>query len=110
MLDSTKLSEYITDAVRTLLCPAIKEALLRSYPTKSDIGDQIAEKFANNIDDMISDQFGTSLACAIDYYIKNGEIYGPINAVGPNGVSQAIISPTKTPIANGALPNTLGMR
>ena len=110
MLNPQTLAEYISNSIRTLVCPAIKQCLLNSYPMKSDIGDQIAENFANNFDDLVSDQLGTCIAEAIDYYIKNAELYGTIITVGSPTTQTAKLLPSPMPMINGSVPNSIGIK
>ena len=110
MLDPGPLSEYITAAFRSIVSPALKQCFLNSFPAKSDAGNRMAENFCNNFDMLVSDAIGTALAQAIDYYVKNAEIYGTLITTG-SAVSQTLsLTPSSTPIVNGAIPNSLGIR
>lgn len=110
MLNSDTLSEYISNAIRTIVCPAIKQCILNSFPNKSDSGDEIAETFSNNFDDLVSDQLGMAIASAIDYYIKNAELYGTIITSGSPTTQVARLNPMSMPLINGAVPNTIGIK
>lgn len=110
MLNSSNLAEYISNGIRTIVCPAIKQCLMTSWGNKSDIGDQIAETFANQFDDIVSDALGEVIAEAIDYYIKNAEIFGTVITVGSPTTQTAQINGMPTPLLNGSVPNTLGIR
>lgn len=110
MLDRNTLKEHIANGISTIVCPAIKECILRSYPVESDIGNATAEKFANNFDELVADQFAEIIASAIDYYIKNAELYGTIITTGTPFTQTAVLTPTPVPISNGKIPNTIGIK
>ena len=109
MLNPDALAEYISNSIRTIVCPAIKQCLLNSYPMKSDAADQIAENFSINFDEMVSDELGKALADAITYYIKTIAITGTIITVGSPTTQTATITSSPTPMVNGVVPNTLGI-
>jgi hypothetical protein len=50
-----------------------------------------------------------NIANAIDYYIKNMAITGTIITVGSPVTQTAVITSMPTPVANGKVPNTLGI-
>ena len=110
MLNPTDLGEYITNSIRTIVCPAIKQCILNSWPEKSDKGDEIAESFANEFDSLVSEELGNAIAQAIDYYIKQIELYGTVITTGTPTTQTAQINGMSVPMINGAVPNTLGVR
>lgn len=112
MLDKDTLKENLANGISTIVRPAIEECFKRMWPSKSNIGDSYAETFANNFDEMVSDQLAEVFAAAIDYYVRNIEINGYLMQVNPSPGSLQIynIKSMSTPILNGAIPNTLGIR
>ena len=80
------------------------------WPGKSNIGDSYAESFANNFDEMVSEQLAEVFASAIDYYVKNIEISGTVITMGSSTTQTAKINGMSTPILNGVVPNTLGIK
>ena len=110
MLDKDTLKENLANGISTIVRPAIEECFKRMWPSKSNIGDSYAEAFANNFDEMVSDQLAEVFAAAIDYYVKNIEIFGTVITVGSPTTQTAQINGMSTPLLNGAIPNTLGIR
>ena len=110
MLDKETLKENLANGLSTVLRPAIEECFKRIWPGKSNIGNSYAENFANNFDEMVSDQLAEVFAAAIDYYVKNIEIFGTVMTTGSSIMQTAQINGMSTPILNGAIPNTLGIR
>lgn len=110
MLDKDTLKENLANGLSTIVRPAIEECFKRMWPAKSNIGDAYAETFANNFDEMVSDQLAEVFAAAIDYYVKNIEIFGTVITVGSPTTQTAQINGMSTPILNGAIPNTLGIK
>ena len=110
MLDKETLKENLANGLSTIVRPAIEECFKRMWPGKSNIGDSYAESFANNFDEMVSDQLADVFAAAIDYYVRNIEIFGTVLTVGSPTTQTAQINSMSTPILNGAIPNTLGIK
>lgn len=110
MLDKETLKENLANGLSTIVRPAIEECFKRMWPVKSNIGDSYAETFANNFDEMVSEQLAEVFAAAIDYYVKNIEIFGTVITVGNPMTQTAQINGMSTPILNGAIPNTLGIK
>ncbi len=110
MLDKETLKDQLANGMSTIVRPAIEECFKRMWPSKSDIGDTVAEDFANNFDELVSEQLAEVFASAIDYYIKNSEIFGTVITVGSPTTQTARINSLNTPIINGVIPNTLGIR
>ena len=57
--------------------------------------------------DREAEPLASSLAAAIDYYVKNIGLQGIILTTGTPVAQQAIITPAPTPIVAGIIPNTL---
>ena len=110
MLDKDTLKENLANGLSTIVRPAIEECFKRMWPVKSNTGDSYAESFANNFDEMVSEQLAEVFASAIDYYVKNIEINGTIITMGSPTTQTAKINGMSTPILNGVVPNTLGIR
>ena len=110
MLDKDTLKENLANGLSTIVRPAIEECFKRMWPGKSNIGDSSAESFANNFDEMVSEQLAEVFASAIDYYVKNIEINGTIITMGSPTTQTAKINGMSTPILNGVVPNTLGIK
>ena len=51
-------------------------------PTNSKSGNKAAKEFGESITKMIAEPLGVRFSNAIDYYIKNADIYGQIITVG----------------------------
>lgn len=109
MLNVDGLKEQIMQTIKDIVIPAIKEIELARQPIKSDIGDQHAEQIANTFDELVTEPLADNIANAIDYYIKNMSITGTIITVGSPVTQTAVISSMPTPVANGKVPNTLGI-
>ena len=112
MLDKNALKDNIEAGLRDIVAPAIEECILRTYPGKSDIGDKTAEQFKLNFDKLVSEQLAEVLASAIDYYVRNIEIYGKIwsSPLIPHSMFQAKINSFSMPMLNGTIPNSLGIK
>ena len=110
MLDKDTLKENLANGLSTIVRPAIEECFKRMWPGKSNIGHSYAESFANNFDEMVSEQLAEVFASAIDYYVKNIEINGTIITMGSSTTQTAKIKGMSTPILNGTIPNTLGIK
>ena len=110
MLDKETLKENLANGLSTIVRPAIEECFKRMWPAKSNIGDSYAEAFANNFDEIVSEQLAEVFAAAIDYYVKNIEIFGTVITVGSPTTQTAQINGMSTPLLNGAIPNTLEIR
>lgn len=109
MLQVTELEKALTRSLEEVLPSALEEAFKHVLPNSSKAGDEKAKEFGQCISDMISSPLGTRFANAVDYYIKNADIYGQIITVGsPTTQTARIESPS--PLTNGKVPNTLGIK
>ncbi len=109
MLNVDTLKSQIKESIENIVIPAVKEIELERQPTKSDIGDKMAEDLSKMFSNLVSEPLAESLANAIDYYVKNIAISGIIITTGGPTTQMAKISATPTPIVNGKVPNTLGI-
>lgn len=109
MLKVNELEKALTTAFEEVLPSALEEAFIHVLPCSSDDGNKKAKEFGQCISDMVSEPLGQRIANAIDYYIKNADIYGTVITVGsPSTQTAKIESPS--PMVNGKLPNTLGIK
>ena len=109
MLNVDGLKDNIKQMIQDIVIPAIKEIELARQPVKSDVGDKQAQQIADTFDELVTDSLAENLANAIDYYVKNIAITGTIITVGGPFSQTAKISSMPTPVANGKVPNTLGI-
>ena len=109
MLNENTLYREIKAAFNETFPTAFEHALKSTFAEQSEIGDEVAKQFGKSIDDAISDPLAKRLAAAIDYYVRNANIYGTIITVGSPVTQTAVIS-SPTPLTNGKIPNTLGIQ
>lgn len=109
MLNKNKLKKEIQDLCEQLFPEACREALKATYPRQTKAGDKQADKFAKAFTNILAEPFATGLAGAIDYYVKNAQIYGTIITAGSPTTQVASINSTSVPATNGKVPNTLGI-
>ena len=57
----------------------------------------------------VIDPLAKRLAAAIDYYVRNANVYGTIITTGSPVTQMAAIS-SPTPLTNGKIPNTFGIQ
>ena len=109
MLQVGELEKALTRSLEEVLPSALEEAFKHTLPCCSEAGNKAAKEFGQCITDLISGPLGERFANAIDYYIKNATIYGRILTVGgPSSQMASINSPS--PLTNGNVPNTLGIK
>lgn len=109
MLNPDKLSKDITDAFKESLPGALEEAIKTLFPSKSDMGDEMAKNAANIITEAISEPIGERLGNAIHSYIMNISIKGTLITNGSPSTHTCMVAPA-TPITAGKVPNTLGVQ
>ena len=110
MLKADVLEQNLADLFHNTIPTTFERALIQLFPEKSERGDEIAKKFGETIDEMLSDQWAKTIAQAIDYYVKNAQIYGKILTVGSPTSQMAMVNSTPLPATNGSIPNTLGIK
>lgn len=109
MLKVDDLQKSLKTAFDEVLPAAFKEVMRAMLPMKSSDGDAKVDAVGEMVKDLISEDLSTRIASAIDYYIKNADIYGQIITVGsPSTQTAKIESPS--PLTNGKVPNTLGIK
>lgn len=109
MLNVDKLKDNIKQSIQEIVVPAIKEIERARQPNKSDLGDEQVEQIGKLFDDLVSEPLADNIANAIDYYVKNAQIFGTIITVGSPVTQTAVVASTPTPMTNGKIPNTLGI-
>jgi len=109
MLKPEVLKQQLLDMFNSTIPPAFEQAFLEMFPEKTDHGDEAAKKFGETIDKLVSEQWATTISQAIDYYVKNAQIYGTVITVGSPITQTAVINSTPVPVTNGKIPNTLGI-
>lgn len=110
MLNKDKLASEIKEGLSSIVTPALKECILNSMPSKSSLAESEAERFAGTFEKLVFEDLSEVLAAAIDYYIKNAQIYGTVITVGNRHTQTAKIDSKSKPVTNGVLPNTLGIK
>lgn len=109
MLKVDDLQSQILSALKKIIPPAIETCINAQHPVSSKIGEEEAKKFADMFDDLVSEPLATSLANAIDYYVKNASVTGQIITNGGPTTQVAIITAAPNPVSGGKIPNTFGI-
>lgn len=109
MLKVNDLKDSIKEALSQYIPTALETCIKNGSPIRSEISDAMAANFAKQFDEMVSEPLATSLANAIDYYVKNADITGTIITIGNKFTQTAMITPPPTPVVGGKIPNTLGI-
>lgn len=65
------LGKNITDAIKELLPKALRTATLNQWPDESNVNNERAQKYADDVDALFSESFGEALASIIDAYIRS---------------------------------------
>jgi len=107
MLNPTGLEQQIKNALTQYLPPAFEQAAKVLMPMKTDAGDDMCKDFGQAVSDMLAEQLASSLASAIDYYVKNISLQGTIITTGTPVTQTAVVMPAPTPTVAGVIPNTL---
>lgn len=107
MLNPSGLEQQIKNALEQYLPPTFEAAAHVLIPGTSDAGDEVCKEFGQTVSDLLSEPLASSLAAAIDYYVKNISISGTIITTGSPVTQQAPIIPAPTPVVAGVIPNTL---
>lgn len=110
MLKPDVLKQNLLDLFNQTIPVAFEQAFLELMPEKTDAGSEAAKKFGETIDKLVSEQWAETMAQAIDYYVKNAQIFGTVITVGSPTTQTAMINSTPMPATNGAIPNTLGIK
>lgn len=103
------LQKALQKSFEEVFAPAFEEAFRAMLPETSKKGKDKASEFGEIIKDQIAEPMSTRMAEAIDYYIKNADVYGTIITVGGMTTQTASIN-SPSPITNGKVPNTFGIK
>lgn len=109
MLNKKTLQDEIQNAVESILPNALEQGLRATFPRNSKSADELAKKFADVATEQFAKPFAISMASAIDYYIRTADIYGTLNTTG-SPTSHICLIESPTPITNGRMINTLGIK
>jgi len=109
MLKVDELQKSLQVAFEEVLPSAFKEVMKAILPVKSEDGDDKVKAVEEMVKDLISKDLSTRIAEAIDYYIKNADIYGKIVTLGGPSMQMALIE-SPLPFTNGKVQNTLGIK
>lgn len=109
MLKLDKLEKEIKKAFDETLPGAFEKGLRMTFPKDSKSGDEISKEFGKLINDMLAEPLAQRLAAAIDYHVRSIDIYGNLITNGPPTTHFCMIN-SPSPLTNGKVPNTLGVR
>ena len=109
MLKVDDLKSQIKSGLSNIIPAAIESCKLQEFGQDGTKAKEKAKEFADNFDELVSDQLAEVIANAIDYYIKNADITGTIITVGGPFTQTAMIAPPPSPIVGGKIPNTFGI-
>lgn len=109
MLVVSDLEKALTRSLEEVLPSALEEGFKHVLPCTSKSGNEKAKEFGESITKMIAEPLGIRFSNAIDYYIKNADIYGQIKTIG-SSVSQMATIESPNPLINGKVPNTFGIK
>lgn len=110
MLKPDVLKQNLLDLFNETLPVAFEQAFLELMPEKTDAGSEAAKKFGETVKKLLAEQWAETIAQAIDYYVKNAQIFGTVITVGSPTTQTAMINSTPMPATNGSIPNTLGIK
>lgn len=109
MLKKDKLKQEIQSAIEDILPPALEQGMKHTFPRNTKSGDTSAQNFAETVTKLLAEPLASALAAAIDYHVRSAEIYGTVITVGsPSSQVARINSPS--PLTNGKVPNSLGIK
>lgn len=110
MLKPDVLKQQLADLFHATIPTAVEQAMLQMQVEKTESGDAIAKKVATTMDEMLSEQWAETISQAIDYYVKNAQIFGNLITFGSPTTHTCMINSTPMPATNGSIPNTLGIK
>ena len=109
-LDQGKLKQHIQQAFEEILPDAFETAFSKVCPSDSTDGNNAAKQFGETVSEMVSEQLADRLSSAIDYYVKNAQIFGKFMILGISTVgsptAQAQVVPLN--ITVDTMPTGLG--
>jgi hypothetical protein len=106
MLNPKTLEDQIKNALEQYLPPAFENAMFSMIDADGDEVRERCKNFGQTVSDMLSEPLASSIAAAIDYYVKNISISGTILTTGTPVTQQAVIV-SPSPLTNGVVPNSL---
>ena len=109
MLNKQTLQKEIQGAIEELLPNALREGLKSTFYRETESGNKMADRFASVVTELFAQPFSEALAAAIDYHVRSANIYGTIITVG-SMVTQTAVVNSPSPLTNGKVPNTLGIK
>ena len=110
MLKPDVLKQNLLDLFNPTLPVAFEQAFLEMMPEKTEAGSEAAKKFGETVKKLLAEQWAETIAQAIDYYVKNAQIFGNLITNGSPTTHFCSINSTPMPATNGAIPNTLGIK
>ena len=109
-LDQGKLKKEIQSAFNEILPDAFETAFKKVCPGDSNDGNEAAKRFGETVDNLVSEPLAERLSAAIDYYVKNAQIFGKFMILGVSTVggptAQAQVVPLNVTV--DTLPTGLG--
>ena len=81
-LDQGKLKDHIKSAIEDIFQPALETAFSKVCPKDTNDGASVAKNFADTATELIADPFAERLSAAIDYYVRNAEVFGQCMILG----------------------------
>jgi hypothetical protein len=108
-LKKSTLKKEIQDAIEQLLPPALEQGINVTFPRATESGEDIAKKFADTVTEILAAPMAEALAAAIDYHVKSADVYGNLITNGSPSTHFCTIS-SPSPITNGKVPNSLGIK
>ena len=110
MLKPDVLKQQLEDLFHATIPTAFEQAILQMQGERSEAGDAMAKKIGETLDEMLSEKWAETIAQAIDYYVKNAQIFGNLITFGSPTTHTCMINSTPMPATNGSIPNTLGIK
>lgn len=109
MLDVDNLQKSLQVAFEEVLPSAFEEVMRAILPMQSSDGDEKVKAVKEFVKDLISEDLSTRIASAIDYYVKNADVYGSLITTG-SPITHMVKIESPSPLTNGKVPNTLGIK
>ena len=73
MLNPAGLEQQIKNALNQYLPPTFEEAAKQLMPQETEAGKEMCKAFGDTVAELLAEPLASSLAAAIDYYVKNIE-------------------------------------
>lgn len=107
MLNPNTLESEIKKALEQYLPDAFEQAAHCLMPNNSAVADDMCKEFGNTVSEILAEPLASSLAAAIDYYVKNISLQGTIITTGSPVTQTGVIVAAPNPSVAGSIPNTL---